>query len=71
LVADDEGLSGDTWVGLQAALEHGHPVALRAACAPVSAALRAPLRALLHYHLGHARLRTRQVMLDVQKLIDT
>jgi DNA repair protein RecO (recombination protein O) len=70
LVADDEGLSGETWVGLQAALEHGHPAALRAACALVSAALRAPLRGLLHYHLGHARLRTRQVMLDVQKLID-
>jgi DNA repair protein RecO (recombination protein O) len=71
LVADDSGLSGATWVALQAALEHGHPAALRAACAPVCAALRTPLRGLLHYHLGHARLRTRQVMLDVQKLIET
>jgi DNA repair protein RecO (recombination protein O) len=71
LVVDEEGLTGDTWVGLQAALDHGHPAALRAACTPVSGALRAPLRGLLHYHLGHARLRTRQVMLDVQKLIDT
>lgn len=70
LVADGEGLGGDSWVALEAALTHGHPDALRAACAPVSAALRAPLRGLLHYHLGHARLRTRQVMQDLQKLAE-
>lgn len=68
LVADADGLPGDAWIGLAAALEHGHPQALRAACAPVAAALRGPLRSLLHYHLGHTPLRTRQVMLDLQKL---
>ena len=68
LVADADGLRGETWVALEAALAHGHPAALRAACAPVAAALRGPLRSLLHYHLGHAKLHTRQVMRDVQKL---
>ncbi|MFY9513027.1 MAG: DNA repair protein RecO [Rubrivivax sp.] len=68
LVADAEGLPGEAWIHLAAALEHGHPQALRAACAPVAATLRGPLRNLLHYHLGHTTLRTRQVMVDVQKL---
>jgi len=49
----------------------GSPAALRAACAPVAAALRGPLRNLLHYHLGHAKLHTRQVMRDAQKLPGT
>jgi DNA repair protein RecO (recombination protein O) len=68
LVADAEGLRGETWVALEAALAHGHPAALRAACAPVAAALRGPLRSLLHYHLGQTKLRTREVMRDVHKL---
>jgi len=71
LVADGDGLPGERWVALEAALVHGHPGALRAACAPVAAALRSPLRGLLHYHLGHTKLRTRQVMVDVQKLVET
>ena len=71
LVADADGLGGDAWIGLAAALQHGHPDALRAACAPLANALRAPLRGLLHYHLGHAPLRTRRVMLDAQKLAET
>jgi DNA repair protein RecO (recombination protein O) len=71
LVADAEGLRGETWVGLAAALQHGSPAALRAACDPVSTALRGPLRSLLHYHLGQSTLRTRQVMLDVQKLTES
>jgi len=32
-------------------------------------ALKTALRGLLHYHLGHKPLRTRGVMLDVQKLL--
>jgi DNA repair protein RecO (recombination protein O) len=68
VAADADGLPGDAWIALDAALAHGHPAALREACAPVAASLRAPLRGLLHYHLGHGRMRTRQVMLDVQKL---
>ena len=70
VVAAADGLRGDAWVALEAALAHGRPAAVRAACAPVAAALRAPLRGLLHYHLGQTRLRTRQVMLDVQKLVE-
>ena len=63
-------LSGAAWLSLQAALDHGDPAALRAACAPVVTALRGPLRTLLHYHLGHSALRTRQVGRDMQRLLD-
>lgn len=65
---DESGLSGATLVGVQAALEHGSLEALQQACAGALPALKAQLRALLHYHLGSATLRTRQVMLDVQNL---
>ncbi len=70
VVAHADGASGSTWVALEAALTAGHLGALRAACRPVDAALRAPLRGLLHYHLGPAVLRTRQVMLDAQRLCE-
>lgn len=74
LVAQAQGLSGHTWVALEAALAHlaqaGNAAALRAACAGAAAALRAPLRALLHYHLGPAPLRTREVWQGVQRLVD-
>ena len=65
------GLEGATLIRLQAALLHGSLAALRQACeaAPLPT-LRAALRGLLHYHLGHKPLRTRQVLLDVQKLLD-
>ena len=62
--------SGATLVQLQAALMHGSLPALQQACAPVLPALKSALRGLLHYHLGHKPLRTRQVMLDVQKLLE-
>ena len=65
------GLPGAAWVALEAALRHGSVAALRQACAPVATALRGPLRALLHYHLGSAKLRTRQVWLSVQRLAHT
>lgn len=61
-------LGGGVLIGLQAALEHGSLPALQQACMPALPALRAVLRALLHYHLGSTVLRTRQVMLDVQAL---
>lgn len=70
LVADAEGLPGSAWIALAAALEHGHPEALRIACAPVAAPLRGALRTLLHYHLGLATLRTRQVLQGVQRLLE-
>lgn len=63
-----EGLSGTAWTALAAALLHGAPAALRAACAPVAAGLRLPLRGLLQYHLGRTPLRTRQVWQGVQQL---
>jgi DNA repair protein RecO (recombination protein O) len=68
--ADAASFSGTTLVQLQAALLHGSMAALQQACAPVLPSLKTGLRALLHYHLGHKPLRTRQVMLDVQKLLD-
>jgi DNA repair protein RecO (recombination protein O) len=71
LVTDADGPRGSVWLSLAAALAHGHPDALRAACTPVTSALRGPLRGLLHYHLGHTPLRTRQIMVDVQKLAET
>ncbi len=71
LVADAEGLSGAAWTAIAGALEHDHPVALRAACAPAAGALRGWLRALLHYHLAFTTLRTRQVLQDLQKLADS
>jgi DNA repair protein RecO (recombination protein O) len=70
LIESEDGLSGATWTHLEAALAHGGAdwAALRAACAPVAAALRGPLRGLLQYHLGPALLRTRQVWQGVQQL---
>lgn len=68
--ADEIGVPGRALVQIEAALLSGHVAALRDAAAPVMAALRAPLRQVLHYHLGSPLLRTRQVMQDVHKLID-
>jgi DNA repair protein RecO (recombination protein O) len=66
--ASEATLSGQTLIGLQAALEHGSLGALQQACSPALPELKAILRGLLHYHLGSPVLRTRQVMLDVQSL---
>lgn len=63
-------LTGQALVQLQAALLHGSMPALRAACEGAGSSLKPLLRALLHYHLGHRPLRTRQVLLDVQKLLN-
>lgn len=69
--ADEPALPGARWVALQAALDHGSVDALRAECALSLPALRGGLRTLLQYHLGSPMLRTRQVMADVRKLLDT
>jgi DNA repair protein RecO (recombination protein O) len=73
-----KGPRGRAWVALEAALVHrrapgsqGNTAALRALCAPEAAALRVPLRTLLHYHLGPVPLRTRQVWQGVQRLAQT
>ena len=75
VILDDMGLAGSEWVGLEAALVHagasGNAAALRQACAGVATPLRGPLRSLLHYHLGHTPLRTRQVRQGVQRLCET
>ena len=68
LVPAAAGPTGTQWVTLEAALAHGSVPAVRHACSGAAAALRVPLRGLLHYHLGTARLRTRQVWQDVQQL---
>ncbi len=72
VVADDRGLDGADWAALEAALapaaEHGRADALRRAVAPCAAALRAPLRQVVDYHLGPALLRTRQVWHGVRAL---
>jgi DNA repair protein RecO (recombination protein O) len=71
LVRRSPGLSGAVWVALEAALGHGHPAALRAACAAAAQPLRAALQPLLHYHLGHQPLRTRQVRQGLQRLVES
>ena len=68
LIAHGQGLPGEQWVAIEAALAHGAHAALRAACAPAAVALRGLLRSLLHYHLGNSKLRTRQVWQGVQRL---
>ena len=62
-------LTGMAFIQLQAALLHGSAAALQQACELAGPALKPLLRGLLHYHLGHRPLRTRQVLLDVQKLL--
>ena len=64
-------LSGAQCLALQAALDHHDGATLRAACADALPALKAQLRPVLHYHLGSPPLRTRQMMLDVRRLLDT
>jgi DNA repair protein RecO (recombination protein O) len=67
---EEPGCTGEALVALQAALQHGSLPALQARCQPALQPLRTQLRTLLHYHLGSPQLRTRQVMLDVQRLLD-
>lgn len=64
------GITGATLVALQAALSAGDLGGLRQACLGALPELRSQLRQLLHYHLGTSTLRTRALMIEVQKLID-
>ncbi|MCC7456936.1 MAG: DNA repair protein RecO [Nitrospira sp.] len=74
--APDGGLGGAAWRALYAALARtGGDVAdawtaLLTACAGELPALKAQLRGQLHYHLAGARLRTREVMVDAQRLLE-
>ena len=63
----EAGVPGRVMVELQNALDSDRLDALQAACAADLAALKGMLRAVLHYHLGSSPLRTRAVMLDLQK----
>ncbi len=71
LVPSSQGPSGARWTALEAALAvaagGARLRALQAACSGV-AVLRRPLQGLLHYHLGHTPMRTREVLRGVQKL---
>jgi DNA repair protein RecO (recombination protein O) len=68
LVPAAQGIRGTQWVAFEAALSIGSTAALQHACGGETTALRAPLRELLHYHLGTSKLRTRQVWRSVQQL---
>jgi len=73
LVAWQQGegvLAGAQWLGLQLALDRGGLAELQLACAQALPALKTTLRGLLHYHLGSPRLRTRDVMIEAQQLIE-
>lgn len=63
-------LSGAVCLACQAALDRDDLAGLRTACQAALPALKLQLRALLVYHLGAAPLRTRQLMLDVNRLLD-
>jgi DNA repair protein RecO (recombination protein O) len=66
---DRAALTGAQWSQLQAALRDGVPftTTLRA-CAGMAAELKPQLRAVLHHHCGVPILRTRQMMMDIQRL---
>lgn len=61
-------LTGADWRALQVALDQQDLAALQRLCVPRLAELRPLLRSVLHYHLGSATLRTRQLMLELQTL---
>ena len=64
------GLSGATLHALEAALAAGDLAALRQACRGALPELRTLLRGLLHYHLDTSMLRTRALMVEIQKLTE-
>ncbi|HEX4510148.1 MAG TPA: DNA repair protein RecO [Burkholderiaceae bacterium] len=64
------GLSGADLAGLQAPLAADDLAALQAACASRIERLKPALRALVHYHLGSPRLRTRDVMREARLLLE-
>jgi DNA repair protein RecO (recombination protein O) len=67
---DEPALSGALCLALQSALDANDRDALRQACQAALPTLKGQLRTLLHYHLGAPPLRTRQMMLDVRRLLD-
>jgi DNA repair protein RecO (recombination protein O) len=68
---DDAAITGEHFAALQAAVASRDLGALRTACRPVVQPLRRQLRHWLAYHLGGAPLRTREVMLELQPLLNS
>ena len=64
-------LDGAVLDALESALAVEQLDALQRACLPALGPLRHGLRGLLHHHFGTAPLRTRQVFLGVQRLLET
>jgi DNA repair protein RecO (recombination protein O) len=62
-------LTGALLEALESALAARDLGRLQRACARAPQPLRTQLRALLHYHLGSRPLRTRQVMVELQRLL--
>lgn len=66
----DAPLDGALLQRAQQALDDGEMATLQATCADGAGPLKTALRALLHHHLGTPRLRTREVMVDAQQLLE-
>jgi DNA repair protein RecO (recombination protein O) len=66
LTPDAAGVPGPWWRSVQAALDAGDLPRLHSLCALALVELKAQLRRVLHYHLGHPPLRTRQLMMELQ-----
>ena len=63
-------VDGAVWLALQRALDGLDLAALRSATGSALALLKPQLRSLLAYHLGSSELRTRQLMLDLRRLLE-
>jgi DNA repair protein RecO (recombination protein O) len=68
--AGDDAVNGATFIALHAACLERDFDRLCAACLPAESALRRQLRQVLAYHLGGAPLRTREVVRDLQPLLN-
>ena len=71
VAAGGSGISASACQAMQAALDQHDLAALRGACQSDLPPLKSQLRSLLVYHLGSPPLRTRQMMLEVRRLIET
>ncbi len=70
VAVDANGVAAHTLRALAAALARNDLVGLRDACQGAIVPLRRSLRAVLHYHLGHASLRTPALMRGVLELLE-
>jgi len=68
--ADEPAMPAVHCLALHRALQQHDMAALRASATGVLPALKAQLRAVLHYHLGSPRLRTRELMIDLRRLVE-